>query len=329
MKTTLLAIALCSACYSPAYRDCEVTCASQTCPSGYSCESGFCVSTPGMSCSGVGSDGGTDSSIDAPAGAWSTPTPVEFVMGTPMSVDDDPTLPDDELQLFVNRLSGASGDIFFSRRSSTTVIWPSPGPLAELNSSLDEQTPELAADGLTIFFASNRSGGVGGLDIWTAQRTTPTAAFGVPMLAAPASSGINSNTDDHSPSISRDGLTLVFASQRAGDFDIYLTNRNSPTGTFGTPMPMTPINMAAAYDESPFMSANKLTIYFNSNRAGSHDLYQASRSSVTAAFGPPTPITELNDAQANEADPWVSNDGKRIYFTRAISGVLTLMQSSR
>src|SRR6187551_3499119 len=117
MKTTLLAIALCSACYSPSYRDCEVTCASQSCPSGYSCESGFCVSTPGMSCSGMGSDGGTDSGGgDAAQGVWSTPKPVEFVAGTPLGGDDDPTLTDAQLDMFLSRaVGGGGGDIFFTR----------------------------------------------------------------------------------------------------------------------------------------------------------------------------------------------------------------------
>ena len=62
MKATLLALALCTACYSPTFRDCEVTCASsQVCPNDYVCKAGYCVSDLANSC------------IDAPPGAFGGP----------------------------------------------------------------------------------------------------------------------------------------------------------------------------------------------------------------------------------------------------------------
>jgi hypothetical protein len=333
MKPTLIIVALCSACYSPSFRDCEVTCAAQACPSGFSCESGFCVSTPGMSCSGGGMDGGMDdgsgSGSDSAMGTWMNIRPVEFVSGTPMGLDDDPSLPGDELQLWVSRTTGAGADdIYFARRSSTSAVWPSPGPATELNSSLIEDTPELSDNGLTIYFATNRTGGVGAMDIWTAQRTTPTAQFASPTLAGTAASGINSSMNDRSPFLSRDALTFLFATDRNGDFDIFLTNRTSTTATFGSPMPMTAINMAGAVDENPFLSNDKLTLYFNSNRGGNHALYQATRSDVMQPFGAPTRIDEL-DTAGDETDPWVSRDGKHIYFTRGASGQIILMEATR
>jgi len=48
---------------------------------------------------------------------------------------------------------------------------------------------------------------------------------------------------------------------------------------------------------------------------------------VADPFGPPQPITELN-SPGYDGEPWVSPDGKTIYFTRAINGVLTLMYAA-
>jgi Tol biopolymer transport system component len=327
MKSTLITVALCSACYSPAYQDCEVTCAtSQACPSGYSCTAGFCVASASTSCTGAGMDGGMDATDARPPGAWSMPTPVQFVAGTPMGVDDDPSLSDDMLELYVNRVINTSGEVFSARRTDVTQAFSSPASVPGINSTLFEDTPEVSGDGLTLFFASTRSGGAGGSDIWMATRTATSAQYGPPVLMG----AFNGPTDETGPALSRDGLSMVFASLRNGDFDIYLSNRTQPTPTapWSSPMLMTAISMGGAYDESPFLSGDKLTLYFNSNRGGNHDLYQAKRASPTANFDPPEPITELN-TPGNEGDPWVSADGKHIVFTRVIGGELTLMEATR
>src|SRR5687768_7779145 len=55
-------VALCvTACYSPGYRDCEITCASGSCPAGYTCEQGYCRAAGATaSCSSVLGDAMND-----------------------------------------------------------------------------------------------------------------------------------------------------------------------------------------------------------------------------------------------------------------------------
>ena len=48
--------------------------------------------------------------------------------------------------------------------------WTRPQPVAELNSRYDEFGPYLAPDNRTMYFASNRPGGFGGVDIYRTQR---------------------------------------------------------------------------------------------------------------------------------------------------------------
>ncbi len=78
--------------------------------------------------------------------------------------------------------------------------------------------PFLSANGLTLYFASDRPGGLGGMDIWKADKEGDT--WGTPVnLGAP----INSAAHELFPAIGRDGA-LYFSSARAGglgELDIY------------------------------------------------------------------------------------------------------------
>src|SRR5690242_890533 len=50
-----------AACYSPSYRDCEITCASGSCPGGFVCDQGVCrVEGFSGACGATPEDGGTD-----------------------------------------------------------------------------------------------------------------------------------------------------------------------------------------------------------------------------------------------------------------------------
>ena len=69
-----LVCAVMTACYSPGYRDCEVTCTTGACPSGLSCELGYCrVSGATANCSAVLDDGGMDTMGDGGEVAFGTP----------------------------------------------------------------------------------------------------------------------------------------------------------------------------------------------------------------------------------------------------------------
>jgi len=63
-----------------------------------------------------------------------------------------------------------SSDLWTSTRSSTSQSWSAPFNLSPLNTSATEAAPALSADGLTLFFHSNRPGGQGGLDLWVTTR---------------------------------------------------------------------------------------------------------------------------------------------------------------
>ncbi|QQR89064.1 MAG: PD40 domain-containing protein [Myxococcales bacterium] len=127
----------------------------------------------------------------------------------------DPSLIDNGLLLMFssNQPQGSGGfDIWQSTRTSDAVPFSAPTRVAELASSSDDGFSSLSRDGLVIFFTSDRAGGVGQNDIWTATRSTLSSAFGTPSLVA----NINSSGNEATPSLSADGLNLYFASNRAG-----------------------------------------------------------------------------------------------------------------
>ena len=67
---------------------------------------------------------------------------------------------------------GASGDLWVATRESTLDVWSTPVNLgATINTAFVEQNAYLSSDNKTLFFASDRPGGSGGLDLYMITRT--------------------------------------------------------------------------------------------------------------------------------------------------------------
>jgi len=75
--------------------------------------------------------------------------------------------------------------------------------------------PAISADGLMLFFSSDRPGGSGGQDLWVALRTSTGGPFGEPINLGPR---VNTTGFEGRPALSSDGSTLFFMSDRAGGF---------------------------------------------------------------------------------------------------------------
>ncbi|GAG24989.1 unnamed protein product, partial [marine sediment metagenome] len=69
-----------------------------------------------------------------------------------------------------------------------------------------------------LFCGSSRSGGVGGLDLWVATRPTASDPWGEPVNLGPT---VNSSSLDDAASISADGSTVFFFSNRPGGVGSY------------------------------------------------------------------------------------------------------------
>ena len=88
---------------------------------------------------------------------------------------------------------------------------------------------------------------------------------------------------------------------------------STPASIESLPGSSTALNTPAV-DGCASHSPDGLTLVFNSNRTGNHDLYMATRSSTSEGFGPPVPLPAPVNSSANEVCPTIAN-GKRIYFS--------------
>lgn len=126
-----------------------------------------------------------------------------------------------------NRAGGAGGHDLYLTMNVAPGTFSAPVPLSELNTSSEEQFPALRKDGLEMFFASNRPGGSGNLDLWHATRPSTSSVWNAPVNLGPA---VNSPAVEGRSAISWDGKSLIFHSNRAGTVDLYEVTRTQLTG---------------------------------------------------------------------------------------------------
>jgi WD40 repeat protein len=127
--------------------------------------------------------------------------------------DHSPALSPDSLTIyFSSRRASASDDLWRATRSTPGVAFSAPAPVTELNSSGNDTGITISDDELVAYFASDRAGGLGGMDLYRAARATATDPFSAPALVAGLSTGAN----DAAPQLTADGLELFFVSDRNG-----------------------------------------------------------------------------------------------------------------
>lgn len=137
-----------------------------------------------------------------------------------------------------------------------------------------ESQPSLSSDGKTLYFASNREGGHGGIDIWKSTRDTE-GNWSLPENLGPV---INTAGNEKSPFFHSDGQTLYFSSTGHtgyGGYDIYFSKLNKD-GTWQPPKNIGyPIN-SDMDDLGFFVSTDGRKGYFASDKlkgVGGWDIY--------------------------------------------------------
>ncbi len=168
-------------------------------------------------------------------------------------------------------------DFYISfNQGNTWSVAKSIGP--PLGSELNEGAPSLTADGRMIFFtACNREDGLGSCDIYFAERLGNDWSEPV-NLGAP----VNTAAWEAQPSISFDGKTLYFASNRSGghgNMDLWYT-RMDENGNWETPVNMGKLINTEGNEMSPYIHVDNQTLYFSSDGhtgMGGYDLFVTRR----------------------------------------------------
>jgi len=137
-----------------------------------------------------------------------------------LSSEVQPYVAHDGTTLYFNR-TVASRATLFRATGSVAGGFRNAGAITELVGPLNDSDPVPSADGLTLFWSSDRPNGAGDLDVWQAQRPTTSDPFQNP---APVVS-VNTAGLDAPSDISANGCRLYMTSTRNGRTGIYVATR--------------------------------------------------------------------------------------------------------
>jgi hypothetical protein len=261
---------------------------------------------------------------------------------------DNPTLTGDLLEIYftTDRVSG-NGDVWFATRATATAPFGTPAPVTAVNGDSFETSSAISTDGLTLWFGSDRPGGVGANDIWVSQRATRASAWSPPVNVV----ALNSTADDIPRPPGEHGLVMPMSSTKttsanpsSTNYQLYLATRPTPGAPFGAPVAIPELDQADRSTVDGFLTDDGLTMFFSSaplaepadaavsvsdggrtadGGAANSDLFVAWRRSTSELFSVPQALVDLNTT-ADERDPWLTPDGTTLYFTSDRGGVLNI-----
>jgi hypothetical protein len=210
--------------------------------------------------------------------------------------------------------------------------WSAPVNLGSvINSGLSDQGPAISREGLSLYFTSNRSGALGGFDMYVSQRVSVEDPWSSPVNLGPT---VNTTSDEGNPAFSRDGHLLFFQSKRPGGFggiDLWVAYREHTHDDFDWQLP---VNLGAAVnssadDNGPTYFENEEEgaplLYFGSSRLGGlgvADIYVSEQLS-DESFRAAQLVTELSST-SNENRPSIQHDGLEIFFQSNRAGSISL-----
>ena len=210
-------------------------------------------------------------------GEWSTPTLLDDAEedgvntdaneGAPMMSEDFNTLYFTRCPKEDNKDNGCQ--IYTSRR--TGRYWSKPELLKLSNDSSEAiGHPAVSSDEMLVYFSSNRPGGLGGRDIWVAERESQGGPFKRPRNLGPV---VNTPGDEMFPFLRQDTI-LYFASDGhpgMGGLDIFLTSPDEE-GNWSEPENMkVPVN-SEGNDFAIIFHPTEERGFFSSDRSGRRSL---------------------------------------------------------
>lgn len=204
---------------------------------------------------------------------WMKAANISEIINTPY-FESSLAISEDGRELYIY-LDENRGDIYFSEKLNSE-LWSKPVPIpGEVNTGNKETSAALSPDGSIMFFASDRVGSYGGLDIFYARRDRRGQWLEVTNIGPI----INTPGDDDFPFMEYDGKTLYFSStghDGMGGYDIYKTVYDSANQAWIKPVNIGyPINTPD--DDISFITTQKGEKgYFSSVREdgfGYQDIY--------------------------------------------------------
>ena len=166
-----------------------------------------------------------------------------------------------------NEKDGWDEDVYKIEKNGTS--WTQPAQLPEpINSHDNDFGTSFSGDGQNmVYVACNRDDGVGSCDLYTLTLEGETWSNPVNM-----GNVVNSKEWDSQPTMSADGTTIIFSSDReggAGNADLYITTKNR-FGDWGAASNLGSVINTPYTEKSPFLSPDGKTLYFTSDGHPGH-----------------------------------------------------------
>lgn len=202
-------------------------------------------------------------------------------------------------------------------------IFDNPRAVRGMNSRYRDTEPFVTADGLSIFFTSDRFSEAAPVDwtlanIWEATRTSTSDEFGEPVrIEFPWNVD---NVGIINPTLSENNKVMHFFTGSGpgnGDGQIYVTKRKSNSDPWSEPQLLGEnINRPGFDNLVGHVTEDGLTIWFSSAVDGdsNYSIFQASRSTADEPFGNATPLEKINTEEYFEIGATVSSDGLLLVY---------------
>lgn len=206
-------------------------------------------------------------------------------------------------------------DIYVSRKGEDGN-WKRPELLSDyLSSPLNEGTCTISADGRTLIYTSCETrGGYGSCDLYITRRTGDQWLPGKNL-----GPNINTVAWESQPSLSADGRTIYFVSDRAGGMgrrDIYVAHMND-SSEWNKAENAGPTINTDRDEVSPFIHVNSQTLYFSSNGRpgfGGYDLYVSEQKEDT--WSEPKNLGYPINTHEDQSGLFITADGKDAYYSQ-------------
>jgi hypothetical protein len=197
-----------------------------------------------------------------------------------------------------------------------------PGP--PLNTPSGDGCLFISADGLELYISSDRSDGLGYVDMWCSTRENADDPWG-PLVNVQE---INSPYNEAFPSLSADGLTLYFsdyyywnpAGNRPGGLgghDLWMCTRTIRNDPWAAPVNVgAPLN-SGSEEVAPTISHDGLTFIFTSKRSGGrgdHDLWMSTRPDTESNWAEPVNMGQAVNSSSFDGEASLSTDGLAMFF---------------
>ncbi|HCW06687.1 MAG TPA: hypothetical protein DGG95_04895 [Cytophagales bacterium] len=223
-----------------------------------------------------------------------------------------------QTEKYWNEEKGWDEDVYFIEKTDNG--WSAPKQLPEpINSDGNDFGTSFSGDGQNmVYVACGRDGGIGSCDLYT-------LTLDGEKWSAPQNMGnvVNSKDWDSQPTMSSDGNTIIFASDRDNGFgmaDLYMITKNQ-FGDWGAASNLGGVINTPFTEKSPFLSSDGKTLYFTSNGHPGHgglDLFMSVLDN--GKWSEPINLGKPLNSEDDDAYFTIGGSGEVGYFTSSRKG---------